>query len=182
MQALCCPVAASLPSCSKSPVVAQQLSGSIHHRALSSRDTSTGPPDVESEVPEDTGNHEAEQDSAEAALERTVQEKELEVRWFARAHSVNSCCVEAINTHFWVQLANYKDKLVRLLADMENLRDRTNRQAEQARSFAIQVHLCHTLSPKYLRLYRPALMSVVILISLAEMHAVRSPSVGCRAL
>ena len=30
---------------------------------------------------------------------------------------------------------------MRLLADMENLRDRTTRQAEQARSFAIQVHL-----------------------------------------
>ena len=62
---------------------------------------------------------------------------------------------------------------MRLLADMENLRDRTNRQAEQARSFAIQVHLCHTLSPKYSRLYRPAFMSVVIPISHAEMHAVR---------
>ena len=47
--------------------------------------------------------------------------------------------MKATNTHHWVQLANYKDKLVRLLADMENLRDRTNRQAEQARSFAIQV-------------------------------------------
>ena len=49
--------------------------------------------------------------------------------------------MEATNFHHCLQLANYKDKLVRLLADMENLRDRTNRQAEQARSFAIQVCL-----------------------------------------
>lgn len=36
------------------------------------------------------------------------------------------------------QVAEYKDKLVRVLADMENLRDRTTRQAEQSRQFAIQ--------------------------------------------
>lgn len=36
------------------------------------------------------------------------------------------------------QVADYKDKLVHVLADMENLRDRTTRQAEQSRSFAIQ--------------------------------------------
>ena len=35
--------------------------------------------------------------------------------------------------------AEYKDKLVRVLADMENLRERTNRQAEQSRQYAIQV-------------------------------------------
>jgi len=39
----------------------------------------------------------------------------------------------------WSQVADYKDKLVRVLADMENLRERTARQAEQSRSFAIQV-------------------------------------------
>ena len=66
--------------------MAQQLSGSIHHRAFSSRDTSTAPPDVGNEAPEDAGNHEADQESAEAALERTVQEKDLEVQWFAYAH------------------------------------------------------------------------------------------------
>ena len=38
------------------------------------------------------------------------------------------------------QVADYKDKLVHVLADMENLRQRTNRQAEQSRSFAIQVN------------------------------------------
>lgn len=38
-----------------------------------------------------------------------------------------------------LQVAEYKDKLVRVLADMENLRDRTTRQAEQSRQFAIQV-------------------------------------------
>ena len=38
-----------------------------------------------------------------------------------------------------MQVADYKDKLVHVLADMENLRDRTTRQAEQSRSFAIQV-------------------------------------------
>lgn len=47
-----------------------------------------------------------------------------------------------------MQLADYKDKLVRLLADMENLRDRTSRQAEQSRSFAIQVRLAY-LFPKH---------------------------------
>ncbi len=36
-------------------------------------------------------------------------------------------------------MADYKDKLLHVLADMENLRDRTTRQAEQSRSFAIQV-------------------------------------------
>ena len=38
------------------------------------------------------------------------------------------------------QVADYKDKLVHVLADMENLRQRTNRQAEQSRTFAIQVN------------------------------------------
>lgn len=46
----------------------------------------------------------------------------------------------------YVQLSDYKDKLVRLLADMENLRDRTSRQAEQSRSFAIQVQLAYLFS------------------------------------
>ena len=38
-----------------------------------------------------------------------------------------------------LQLADMKDRLTRVLADMENLRQRTNRQMDQARNFAIQV-------------------------------------------
>lgn len=53
----------------------------------------------------------------------------------------NLAARKCLTIYYWVQLADYKDKLVRLLADMENLRDRTSRQAEQSRSFAIQVHL-----------------------------------------
>lgn len=40
---------------------------------------------------------------------------------------------------FNLQVAALKDKLVRLLADMENLRDRSARQVESAHKFAIQV-------------------------------------------
>ena len=38
-----------------------------------------------------------------------------------------------------VQIADAKDRLARVLADMENLRQRTARSAEQGRQFAIQV-------------------------------------------
>ncbi|KAL3137780.1 Mitochondrial matrix cochaperone [Trebouxia sp. C0009 RCD-2024] len=112
-EALYCPIAANSFACSRSTFAAQQLVGSIQHRAFSSKETTTTPPEVETETPEDAGNSEPEEESAEAALQTTLQEKDA-------------------------MLSDYKDKLVRLLADMENLRDRTSRQAEQSRSFAIQ--------------------------------------------
>lgn len=45
-----------------------------------------------------------------------------------------------------VQIADGKDRLARVLADMENLRERTARSAEQGRQFAIQVR---TQVPSY---------------------------------
>lgn len=78
MQASCCPVAAN--ACSRSSFAAQQLLGSYQHRAFSSKDTSSAPPDeVQTETLEDAGNGEPEQESAEAALQTTLQEKEAMV-------------------------------------------------------------------------------------------------------
>lgn len=66
-----------------------------------------------------------------------------------------------------MQIANYKDKLVRVLADMENLRDRTSRQAEQARSFAIQV-LLHIPCPLTVNPTSSMFAFVAIQLSAAE--------------
>lgn len=38
-----------------------------------------------------------------------------------------------------VQVEEYKDKVARVLADMENMRERTMRQAEREKQFAIAV-------------------------------------------
>lgn len=80
MQATCCSVAANLPSGLTSSFAAQQLSDNIQHRAFSSKVTPTTSPDVEAEAPEDAGNQEAAQESAEAAHKNIVQEKDMEVR------------------------------------------------------------------------------------------------------
>ena len=86
MQATCCSVAATLPSGLTSSFAAQQLPGNIQHRAFSSKDTPTTPLDVEAEAPEDAGNQEAAQESAEAVHNSIVQEKDMEVRWCVCAH------------------------------------------------------------------------------------------------
>ena len=80
MQALCCPVAANPPACPRSTFAAQQLVGSIQHRAFSSKDKTTTPPEVESKTPEDAGNSEPEEESAEATFQNTLQEKDAMVR------------------------------------------------------------------------------------------------------
>lgn len=79
-QALYCPVAAISLGCLRSTSAAQQLVGSIQRRAFSSKDTTTTPPEVETEIPEDAGNSEPEEESAEAALQTTLQEKDAMVR------------------------------------------------------------------------------------------------------
>lgn len=78
-QALYCPIAANSFACSRSTFAAQQLVGSIQHRAFSSKETTTTPPEVETETPEDAGNSEPEEESAEAALQTTLQEKDAMV-------------------------------------------------------------------------------------------------------
>jgi molecular chaperone GrpE (heat shock protein) len=45
-----------------------------------------------------------------------------------------------------VQLYDLQDKVKRTMADMENLRERTARQAESSRQFAVQVRVVAALA------------------------------------
>lgn len=49
------------------------------------------------------------------------------------------CCV--------LQVEEYKDRLARALADMENMRERTMREAKREKQFAISVSSHHLVLP-----------------------------------
>lgn len=56
-------------------------------------------------------------------------------------HGSLVCCMSnyASVSFVPVQVEEYKDKVARVLADMENMRERTMRQAEREKQFAIAV-------------------------------------------
>ena len=78
---------------------------------------------------EGEANNEEEEEKAQAETEEEVDLKELQAKCAA---------LEATVAKMGGENADYKDKLIRTLADMENLRERTARQVENSNKFAIQ--------------------------------------------
>lgn len=90
-----------------------QLPSNLHVRHISSKDADATAAGTPQDAASDNEQQAADEGQASDPKDQIIAEKDQ-------------------------QVADYKDKLVRVLADMENLRERTARQAEQSRSFAIQ--------------------------------------------
>jgi len=83
-----------------------------------------------------------EETETSTAADQGAEENEAEAEGVsAEAHAdlVAKCeALEATVAKMGGENADYKDKLIRTLADMENLRERTSRQVENSQKFAVQ--------------------------------------------
>ena len=114
------------------PGSSRQLFGFSTQSAAEGEGKEKGEEETETSTAADQG---AEENEAEAEEEAEAEGVSAE----AHADLVAKCeALEATVAKMGGENADYKDKLIRTLADMENLRERTSRQVENSQKFAVQ--------------------------------------------